>query len=89
MLHAVHTKESANQACSLYCRWICVEREEGTRLVVVWMDSEMRAFERELESGREVRPVTDGAEEEKSGLDATLLQRKGGSVPSRFGENSG
>lgn len=87
MLQAVHTKESTNQACSLYCRWICVQREEGTRLVAVWMDPEMRAFEKELESGGAVSPVTPGGEEENGGLDATRLQLKGfGSLA--LGENS-
>jgi hypothetical protein len=48
MLQAVHTKGRTPQASSLYCRWICVDRPEGTRLVAVWMDSEMRAFESEF-----------------------------------------
>jgi hypothetical protein len=48
MLQAVHRKNRKPQASSLYCRWICVDRPGGSRLVAVWMDSEMRAFESEF-----------------------------------------
>jgi hypothetical protein len=48
MSQAVHMKDRAPQASSLYCRWICVDRPGGLQLVAVWMDSETRAFEREF-----------------------------------------
>jgi len=48
MSQAVHTKSTMPQASSLYCRWICVDRPGGSRLVALWMDSEMRAFEGEF-----------------------------------------
>ena len=61
MLQAVHTEKGSPRASSLYCRWICVENAEGSRLVAIWMDSEMRAFESEFhfagqteESGEEI-----------------------------------
>ena len=48
MLEAVHMKNRVPQASSLTCRWICIDRPGGLRLVAVWMDSEMRAFESEF-----------------------------------------
>jgi len=47
MLQVIHQKEGAPRASSIYCRWIREERKDGHRLVAVWMDSEMRCFERE------------------------------------------
>jgi hypothetical protein len=44
MLQAIYTKERTRQASSLYCQWIGVERPQGTQLVAVWIDTEMRAF---------------------------------------------
>jgi hypothetical protein len=48
-----------------------VERAEGARLVAVWIDSEMRAFEKEREvekeESAEVSEVTDGGEEGRGG----------------------
>ena len=50
MLHAVHLKKGAPQASSVYCQWICVELEGASRLVAVWIDSNMTAFEKEFAS---------------------------------------
>jgi hypothetical protein len=47
MLKVIHQKEGAPRASSIYCRWIREERKDGEHLVAVWMDSEMRCFERE------------------------------------------
>jgi hypothetical protein len=47
MLQTVYEKERTPQASSLYCRWICVEHPQGQRLLAVWIDSQMRAFENE------------------------------------------
>lgn len=48
MSQAIHTEKRSPQASSLYCHWILVEHAEGSRLIAVWVDSEMRAFEREF-----------------------------------------
>ncbi len=47
-LQFIHKKESAPKASSLYCQWINSGQGEGGRLVAVWMDREMRAFEGEF-----------------------------------------
>jgi hypothetical protein len=67
MLQAVHMKNRAPQASSLYCRWICVDRPGGLQLVAVWMDSEMRAFEREFHpAGKAKQQGEQAVECEKS-----------------------
>ncbi len=48
MLRVIHQKESIPRASSLYCRWIRENLKEGARLVAVWIDSDMRCFEREF-----------------------------------------
>ncbi len=60
MLQLVHQKKGAPPASSIYCRWIRDTRREGAPLIAVWMDSEMRGFEREfaLYSDGEVLPET-------------------------------
>jgi hypothetical protein len=67
MLQAVHMKNRTPQASSLYCRWICVDRPGGLRLVAVWMDSEMRAFEGEFHpTGQAKEQGEQAVEREKS-----------------------
>lgn len=60
MLQVVHIAEGVRQASSLYCHWISVERPQGTELLAVWMDSEMRAFE-EQPSATSEAPESGGA----------------------------
>jgi hypothetical protein len=55
-LQFIHKTNSAPKASSLYCQWISPGQGEGGRLVAIWMDWEMRAFEGEFV--REAR--TDG-----------------------------
>ncbi len=50
-LQFIHKKENAPKASSLYCQWISSGQGEGGRLVAVWMDREMRAFEGEFVCG--------------------------------------
>jgi hypothetical protein len=64
MLQAVHQKEAPARASSIYCRWIRENRELGAPLVAVWMDSEMRCFERELSSNAGLRSAHPGAMQE-------------------------
>jgi hypothetical protein len=70
MLQAVYKKERAPQASSLYCQWICVERPEGTHLVAVWIDSQMRAFENEAVNARQTNEADDSLEALPHGKDA-------------------
>jgi hypothetical protein len=44
-LQFIHKRNSAPRASSLYCQWISTRQGEGGRLVAIWMDREMRAFE--------------------------------------------
>lgn len=48
MLKVIHQKDGAPRASSIYCRWIREERKDGEHLVAVWMDNQMRCFEREF-----------------------------------------
>lgn len=67
MLQAIHTKERARQASSLYCQWIRVDLPEGPQLVSIWIDSEMRAFTGGQHNETQLELQPEGAEE-KSGL---------------------
>ena len=48
MLQDVHVNPRTPQASSLYCQWICVEREGKKQVVAVWIDLTMSAFEKEF-----------------------------------------
>jgi len=50
MLQTIHQKGGAPRASSIYCKWIRDIAREGAPLVAVWIDSAMRAFEREIAS---------------------------------------
>ena len=52
-LQFIYNKEGAPGASSLYCQWIWTRQGAGGRLVAVWMDRGMRAFEDEF--ARETR----------------------------------
>jgi len=58
-LQFIHNKEGAPEASSLYCQWIWTRQGEGGRLVAIWMDREMGAFEDEFV--RETRTDTEVA----------------------------
>jgi hypothetical protein len=64
MLQAIHQKKTAPRASSIYCRWIRENRREGERLVAVWIDNEMRCFERELVENSEGEATRQDALEE-------------------------
>ena len=44
-LQFIHTRNGPPEASSLYCRWISTRQGEDGRLVAIWIDREMRAFE--------------------------------------------
>jgi hypothetical protein len=67
MLQVIHQKEGAPRASSIYCRWIREERTDGERLVAVWMDSEMRCFEREFAANPAEQLLQEDALEEPGG----------------------
>lgn len=43
-LQPVHMENAPRRASSLYCVWIAVPKESGTRLRAIWMDREMTEF---------------------------------------------
>jgi len=65
MLQAIHQKGGAPRASSIYCKWIRDNTREGAPLVAVWIDSEMRAYEREFASESEL--LGQGVLEEPGG----------------------
>jgi hypothetical protein len=58
LLQTIHQIKDSARASSIYCRWIRSGNREGSPLVAVWIDSEMRGFEREFapDSNRELLP---------------------------------
>lgn len=64
MLQTIDRKKEVARASSIYCRWIRSEQREGSPLVAVWIDSEMRAFEGEFAGGSEAQPLEESALEE-------------------------
>ena len=67
MLQAIHQKEGAPRASSIYCRWIREVRKDGEHLVAVWMDSEMRCFERQCTPDQVEQTLQEDALEEPGG----------------------
>jgi len=67
MLQTIHQKKGSPRASSLYCQWIRREEREGSPLVAVWIDSEMRGFQRELASNSQTELLQEGALEEPGG----------------------
>jgi hypothetical protein len=61
MLQGVHQKKTAPRACSLYSKWIRENRQTGVALVAVWIDRDMRCFERELAKDLDSRPALQDA----------------------------
>ena len=64
-LQTVHNELSVPEASSLYCVWIQAQPYDASPLVAVWIDREMRTFERgcgdDAWAGAEVR--TESKEE--------------------------
>ncbi len=76
MLQTVHQKPGAPRASSLYCQWIRESREHGERLVAVWIDTEMRCFEKEVASNPDSELLQQDALEEPGG-GSSILPLKG------------
>jgi hypothetical protein len=68
MLQIVHQKSTAPRASSIYCRWVQENRGEESRLLAVWMDSEMRSFEREVAHDPKTQATPQGALEDPGGV---------------------
>ncbi len=74
VLQAVNKKNRGSKASSLYCVWTKSDEERnGSRLVAVWIDSEMRPFEAQFlpgdEDGAAARVVSaEGTEGEGDAL---------------------
>jgi len=62
-LQFIHKTNSTLKASSLYCQWIMARQEEGGRLVAIWMDREMRAFEGEFSHEASIDGQVAGVEE--------------------------
>jgi hypothetical protein len=63
VLQPIHEKVCAVQASSLYCVWITEKGNRGSRLIAVWIDSSMGAFEKECALGAEEEAVEIGPDE--------------------------
>jgi hypothetical protein len=72
MLQHIHQKKAAPRASSLYCRWILDSRRPGAPLVAVWIDREMRGFERQC--APEAEEMLQDALDEPGGAFSILLQ---------------
>lgn len=59
MLQGVHMKRGLLRASSLYCTWICEEHAGGVRLVALWIDSEMGAFDEETSTPEAVEQAKE------------------------------
>ena len=67
MLQTIHQKGAVPRASSIYCVWIRRDQVENSPLVAVWIDREMRGFEREFVSEASAELLTEGAFEEPGG----------------------
>jgi hypothetical protein len=67
MLQAIHQNREAPRASSIYCQWIRDHRNPGAPLVAVWIDSDMRCFERELVSNSGAEHLQHDVLEEPGG----------------------
>jgi hypothetical protein len=77
MLQNIHQLRAAPRASSIYCRWIRENRREGARLVAVWMDSQMRCFEREVATASELEMQQQDALEEPGGAGTFRTEEHG------------
>lgn len=78
MLQVIHQKAGAPRASSIYCRWIREERKDGEHLVALWMDSEMRCFEREFATNAVEQLLQEDALEEPGGWVLVRSSRRAG-----------
>jgi len=70
MLQIIHQKDTPPRASSIYCRWIRSAQTEDSPLVAVWIDREMRCFEREFALNSQAELLTEGALDEPGGASA-------------------
>jgi len=77
MLQSIPQKKAIPRAPSVYCRWIRSVQGENSPLVAVWIDREMRCFERGFASDSNAELLREGALEEPGGATSfqTLRQR--------------
>jgi hypothetical protein len=68
MLQTVHQKKAAPRASSIYCRWVRENHGEGSRLLAVWIDSEMRCFDREFAEHPKTEATPQGALNDPGGV---------------------
>lgn len=67
MLQTVHQKPAVPRASSLYRQWIRQSGKQGERLVAIWIDTEMRCFEKEVASNPDSELLQQDALEEPGG----------------------
>ncbi len=77
MLQNIHQLRTAPRASSIYCRWIRENRKEGARLVAVWIDSQMRCFEREAATASELEMQQQDALKSLAGRGHSGLKNTG------------
>ena len=70
MLQSVHQKKGSPRASSVYCQWIRREQSEDSPLIAIWIDAEMRGFEREFASDSNAALLREGALKEPGGASA-------------------
>ena len=75
MLQTIHQEKVAARASSIYCQWIRKEQRMDSPLVAVWMDSEMRGFEREFASNSNRELLRKCALEEPGGAHSIQTRR--------------
>jgi hypothetical protein len=76
MLQTIHQIEGAARASSIYCQWIRREQSEDSPLVAVWIDSEMRDFEREFASNSDAELLRADALEEPGGAQSLQIVKQ-------------
>jgi hypothetical protein len=67
MLQTIHQIKDSARASSIYCRWIRNEQLPGSPLVALWIDSEMRGFEREFTPDSNTELLSESALDEPGG----------------------
>ena len=60
-LQLVHIEPMARPACSLYRRWVLVPARSAVRLQAIWIDREMREFERQFGAAPGLEPLPENA----------------------------
>jgi hypothetical protein len=62
MLQTVYKDFGTIQASSLYCVWVC--HGPGSRLEAIWIDREMREFEKQIVHEPHIKTPVENAPEE-------------------------